>query len=130
MNTVALDQFPEHRRVLEALVMHYHDDPRITGLLLGGSIIAGGMDVFSDVDLDVVVADAGFDAVFAERDRAVEVAGHPLFRFIADHLPGGEHQYIVLYDSPAGPVVLDVAYHRASAVVPTGWLTRYRLLLD
>ena len=47
--TSALDRFPEHRRVLEAIVTHYRDDPRVLGLLLGGSNVAGGMDVFSDV---------------------------------------------------------------------------------
>src|ERR671932_685586 len=82
------------------------------------------------VVVDVVVDDNAFDAVFAERDRAVEAAGQPLFRFIADHIPGGDHLYIVLYDSPAGPVHLDVEYHRASAIVPKEWLTRCRLLHD
>src|SRR3712207_2290718 len=86
----ALDRFPEHRRVLEAIVTHYRDDPRVLGLLLGGSNVAGGIDCFSDVDLDVVVDDGLFEAVFAEGDRAVEAAGQPLFRFIADHIPGGE----------------------------------------
>jgi hypothetical protein len=130
VDLTGLDRFPEHRRVLDAMVGHYRDDRRVTGLLLGGSNVAGGMDFFSDVDLEVVAADAAFDAVFAERDRAVEAAGQPLFRFIADHIPGGEHLYIVLYDSPAGPVKLDVEYYRAGAVVPREWLTRCRLLLD
>jgi hypothetical protein len=125
-----LDRFSEHRHVLDAMVDRYGDDPRVTGLLLGGSNVAGGMDFFSDVDLDVVVDDRFVEAVFAERDRAVEAAGRPLFRFIADHIPGGEHIYIVLYDTPAGPVKLDVEYHRAGTVVPVEWLTRCRLLLD
>jgi hypothetical protein len=124
-----LDRFPEHRRVLDAVVAAYRDDPRITGVLLGGSNVAGGMDGYSDVDLDVVVADAAFDAVFGERDRAVEAAGRPLFRFLSD-IPGLEHLYVVLYDSPAGPVKLDVEYHRAGAVDPSEWLTRCRPLLD
>jgi hypothetical protein len=126
----ALDRFPEHRRVLEAVVTHFRDDPRVVGLLLSVANVAGGMDFFSDIDLDVVVDDNAFDAVFAERDRAVEAAGQPLFRFIADHIPGGEHLYIVLYESSAGPVKLDVEYYRASAVVPEWGLTRRRLLLD
>jgi len=107
-----LDQFPEHRRVLDAVVAAYRDDPRVTGVLLGGSNVAGGMDGYSDVDLDVVVADAAFDAVFAERDRVVAAAGRPLYRFFAD-VPGSDHLYVVLYDTPAGPVKLDVEYHRA-----------------
>lgn len=128
-STDALERFPEHRRVLEAVVGYYRDDPRVAGLLLGGSNAAGGMDFYSDVDLDVVVADAAFDAIFGERDRMVAAVGRPLFRFIAD-IPGGEHLYVVLYDSAAGPVKLDVEYHRASAVVPESWLARCRLLFD
>ena len=124
-----LDQFPEHRRVLDAVVAAYRDDPRVTGVLLGGSNVAGGMDGYSDVDLDVVVADAAFDAVFAERDRVVAAAGRPLYRFFAD-VPGSDHLYVVLYDTPAGPVKLDVEYHRAGAVAPASWLTRCHLLFD
>jgi hypothetical protein len=120
-----LDQFPEHRRVLDAVVAACRADPRVTGVLLGGSNVAGGMDGYSDVDLDVVVA----DAVFGERDRVVAAAGRPLLRFLSD-VPGLEHLYVVLYDSPAGPVKLDVEYHRAGAVGPSEWLTRCRPLLD
>ncbi|MBI3970738.1 MAG: aminoglycoside 6-adenylyltransferase [Chloroflexi bacterium] len=130
MSTGALARFPEHRRVLAAVVTYYQDDPRVEGMLLGGSNAAGGMDFFSDVDLDVVVTDAAFDAVFAERDRAVEAVGRPLFRFIADHIPGGDQLYIVLYESPVGPVKLDVEYYRASAVTPSWSLSRRRMLLD
>jgi hypothetical protein len=129
VRTGVLDQFPEHQRMLDAVVASYRDDPRVAGVLLGGSNVAGGMDFYSDVDLDVMVADAAFDAVFAERDRVLAAVGRPLFRFIAD-IPGGEHLSVVLYDSPAGPVKLDVEYHRASAIVPTWWLTRCRLLFD
>jgi hypothetical protein len=129
VRTGVLDQFPEHQRMLDAVVASYRDDPRVAGVLLGGSNVAGGMDFYSDVDLDVMVADAAFDAVFAERDRVLAAVGRPLFRFMAD-IPGGEHLSVVLYDSPAGPVKLDVEYHRASAIVPTWWLTRCRLLVD
>jgi hypothetical protein len=75
------------------------------------------------------VADAAFDAVFGERDRVVAAAGRPLFRFLSD-IPGLEHLYVVLYDTPAGPVKLDVEYHRAGPVAPSEWLTRCRPLLD
>ena len=127
---MGMEQFTAHGHILDVVVGHYRADPRVCGLLLGGSNASGTMDFYSDVDLDVVVEDDTFGAVFAERDHAADAAGRPLFRFIADHIPGGEHLYIVLYPTPRGPVKLDVEYHRASAVVPAWWLRRRRLLFD
>ncbi len=61
---MGMAQFPEHGRSLDAVVAHYRADPRVCGLLLGGSNASGTMDFFSDVSLDVVVEDDAFEAVF------------------------------------------------------------------
>jgi predicted nucleotidyltransferase len=51
-----------HRRVLRAVVAHYADDPRVLAVLVFGSLVRGNWDRYSDLDLDVVIADdARFD---------------------------------------------------------------------
>lgn len=115
-----LEQFPAHRHLLERAVAHFQPDPRVVGLAVSGSIATGEMDFYSDIDLEVVVRDEDFDAVFAERDKIAEQVGNPLFRFDADHLPFENHFYIVLYP---GAVKLDFMYERASGIQPGwGWL--------
>jgi len=120
-----LDRFPQHRRLLERAAAHFQADQRVLGVAVGGSIAAGNMDFYSDIDLDVIVRGDDFDAVFAERDRAAVAVGQPLFRFIADHLPFGAHLYIVLYE---GPIKLDFSYLRVTDVEPS-WTLAGRVIL-
>jgi predicted nucleotidyltransferase len=110
-----LDQLPEHRALLERAVAYFRADDRVTGLILGGSLARGGVDIFSDVDLYIVVRDEEFDAIFAERDIAAETTGAPLFRFVVDPVPGGSRDYIVTYQ---GPIKVDFMYLKESDLKP------------
>ena len=123
----ALDEFPRLRDVAARAVDRFISDVRVTGLIVGGSLARGGIDAYSDVDLYVIVRDEDFEAVFAERDAAAESVGAPLFRFIADHNPGGEHDYIILYE---GPAKLDLMYLRASDVTPAEKWAKSLILTD
>jgi predicted nucleotidyltransferase len=120
-----LDRFPKHRHLLERAVAHFQADQRVLGVAVGGSIAAGNMDFYSDIDLDIIVRDDDFDAVFSERDRAAVAVGQPLFRFIADHLPFGAHLHIVLYE---GPIKLDFSYLCVTDVRPS-WTLAGRVIL-
>lgn len=122
-----LKEFPEHRRLLERAVSHFQTDRRVIGLAVGGSIAHGGVDFYSDVDLQIVVRDADFDAAFADRDAAAQAVGQPLFRFIADHIPGGDQLYIVLYQEL---VKLDFSYKRTSEMKPNWRLANRPILKD
>ncbi len=46
-----------HQALLEAVVAHYTDDPRVLALSVFGSLGRGNWDEYSDLDLDVVLAD-------------------------------------------------------------------------
>ena len=48
---------PQHQAVLHAIVKHYENDPRILAVAVFGSLGRGSWDEFSDIDLDVVIAD-------------------------------------------------------------------------
>ena len=123
----ALDEFPRLRDVAGRAVARFISDVRITGLIVGGSLARGGIDAYSDIDLYVIVRDEDFEAVFAERDAAAESVGTPLFRFIADHNPGGEHDYIILYEEHTK---LDLMYLRASDITPAEKWAKYLILKD
>lgn len=47
----------QQRRVLQAVVSHYADDPRVLAVLVFGSLGRGNWDQYSDLDLDIVLAD-------------------------------------------------------------------------
>jgi predicted nucleotidyltransferase len=54
------DGFPgtsQHQAVLRAVVSYYANDPRVLAVVVFGSLGRGNWDRYSDLDLDVVVAD-------------------------------------------------------------------------
>jgi predicted nucleotidyltransferase len=48
---------PEHQRLLQAIAEYYADDDRVLAVIVFGSVGRGTWDEYSDLDLDVVVAD-------------------------------------------------------------------------
>jgi predicted nucleotidyltransferase len=48
---------PQHQALLAAIVEYYQNDARAQGVLLFGSLARGNWDSYSDLDLDVVIAD-------------------------------------------------------------------------
>jgi predicted nucleotidyltransferase len=53
-------------------------DERILAVLVFGSHATGTFDAYSDVDIGLVVSDAGYDAVIANRDELIRALGEPL----------------------------------------------------
>jgi len=47
----------QHQKILQAVTSYYENDPRILAILVFGSLGRGNWDGYSDLDLDVVVAD-------------------------------------------------------------------------
>lgn len=56
----------DHQRVLRTVVGRYSDDPRVRAVIVFGSLGRGDWDDFSDVDLDLVLAD---EAAFSLNDE-------------------------------------------------------------
>jgi predicted nucleotidyltransferase len=48
----------QHQRILRSIVSYYENDPRIVAISVFGSLGRGNWDCYSDLDLDVVIADA------------------------------------------------------------------------
>jgi len=65
----SLDNLPGHRRLLANAMERFAPDARFIGLLLGGSLAAGGADLYSDIDLYAFVRDNDFESTCAERER-------------------------------------------------------------
>jgi len=59
----------EHRKILRSLVSHYENDPRILAITVFGSLGRGNSDRYSDLDLDVVLADGIEIDIESELDR-------------------------------------------------------------
>ena len=47
----------QHQRILDSITSYYENDPRILAITVFGSLGRGNWDCYSDLDLDVVVAD-------------------------------------------------------------------------
>lgn len=116
-NSPALNEFAEHRRLLERAVNYFQPDDRIIALVVAGSIANGGVDFYSDVDLYIVTNEKSFDAVFAERDLAAEAVGQPLLRLIPDYKSKkGDQQYVVTYSNL---IKVEYVYYRPKDMTPS-----------
>ncbi|HEX6799615.1 MAG TPA: nucleotidyltransferase domain-containing protein [Ktedonobacterales bacterium] len=69
MEREALPGTPRHRRVLAATITHIAAQPWARALVLFGSLARGNWDEYSDLDLDVVIADDTHVDPVAELER-------------------------------------------------------------
>jgi predicted nucleotidyltransferase len=105
---------PQHQAILRAIVAHYENDPRILTVAVFGSLGRGNWDEYSDIDLDVVIADGvTLDAVeeITQLCQTFEPLGERLAVIVPD-------------DADAGDVVLEsllqmsVRYHPLAGTHP------------
>ncbi len=47
----------QHQKILQVITSYYEDDPRVLAITVFGSLGRGNWDRFSDLDLDMVIAD-------------------------------------------------------------------------
>jgi len=95
-----LRDVPEpHRSFLSRGVDALAADPRIVGVAGGGSLVTGGMDEFSDLDLVVAVEPAAHAQVMVDRRRIAASVGTLLIAFTGEHV-GEPRLLICLYDEP------------------------------
>ena len=72
-------------------------EPNILGMLIGGSFASGEADVYSDLDMQLVVQDEAVEATSRELRRMAEAAGPVAAAFFAEHV-GLPYMLIVLYE--------------------------------
>jgi len=108
---------PHLRATIEAFTAYFREDTRCFGLHLKGSGGTGTDDEYSDVDLELVVEDASYEALSAElRDVCERVCGR-----IALWFPEGRRadgcNYAFLFEHDGEQFLYDFALATRSAVV-------------
>ncbi len=87
-----------HATVLERALEVLKDDPRIEAVLGGGSMIHGGFDAQSDLDLVVVTRTEDYADVMAARPALAERIGDLLAAFTGEHV--GEPRLLICLFGP------------------------------
>ncbi len=103
-----------HQALLGAVVEHYRDDPRVLAVAVFGSLGRGNWDAYSDLDLDVVIADeARLDATseLLRLGGAFEAIGER----IAVMVPNGDDAGDLVLESLMG---LSIRYHPLARTSP------------
>ncbi len=96
---------PTVRPLLDRVVAAADADPRIVGVLAGGSAAAGIMDEFSDLDLVVVTTDEDHLAVLRDARALAAALGEVVAAFTGEHV-GEPRLLIALIGSP--PLKVDL----------------------
>jgi predicted nucleotidyltransferase len=94
-----------HSRFLDDVLPRIRQDARMAGVAISGSLAAGRPDVYSDVDLIVVVDDEAHDAVMRERLALIGSWTSLVAGFTGEHV--GEPRLIITL---VGPPLLHVDF--------------------
>lgn len=89
----------EHDSFLARIAEVTEADPRLLGLLVGGSHVTGTTDRFSDLDCVLVADDAAYRAVLDDRRNLASRFGSLLHAFTGEHV-GEPRLMICLYEQP------------------------------
>ena len=88
-----------HRYFLTNAVRELHQDERIAGIAVAGSLAEGDADHYSDIDLVVAVEPEWHDAVMSERRAIADALGTLVAAFTGEHV-GDPRLLVCLYDDP------------------------------
>lgn len=100
-----MDAPSPHSRFLSNVLPRIRQDVRVTGVAIAGSIAGGHPDIYSDVDLIVVIDDEAFDAVMKERLTLIDTWAALVAGFTGEHV--GEPRLIITL---VGPPLLHVDF--------------------
>jgi len=104
----------QHQALLQAIVARYTDDPRVLAVIVFGSLGRGTWDAYSDIDLDVVIADETTLDVLCELERLCE-ALTALNERVALIIPDGDDAGDVVMESL---MQLSIRYHPLAQTSP------------
>ena len=94
------DVLPEpHATFLESALERLAGDPRFAGVGGGGSLLTGGVDEFSDLDLVIAVEPAFYEEVLGSMEEIAAELGPAVSAFRGDHV-GEPRLLICLYGPP------------------------------
>ena len=103
-----------HQRMLHAILSYYENDPRILAVIVFGSLGRGSWDRYSDLDMDVVIADGIQIDVEAELAR-LGAACAPIDEQIALLIPYGDEADVVFKSC----LELSIRYHPLAGTSPS-----------
>jgi len=105
---------PQHQQLLQAIVSYYAADPRIRSIIVFGSLGRGNWDAFSDIDLDIIVAD-NCHLVPSDELELLDARFRLIGEKIALVIPEGEDEAEVVFESL---LQLSVRYHALRTTKP------------
>jgi len=92
-----IDRLPHHRGRLIAACQAGTNEPDVIGMAIAGSFVEGTPDIYSDLDLRVVLANGSLERVFPRREEFASECGPLVAAFTGEHV--GEPQLLItLYD--------------------------------
>jgi len=103
----------QHQALLNSIVTFYQNDPRVLAVIVFGSLGRGNWDEYSDLDLDVIVAD----------DIRIDISNE-LDRLCKSFAGLNERAAIILPEGDEGDIVLEslmqlsIRYHLLSQTSP------------
>jgi hypothetical protein len=100
--------------MLRAIVAHYENDPRILAVSVFGSLGRGNWDRYSDIDLDVVVADGAPVNLDAEM-MGLSASFASVHQAVAFVIPRGDDACDIVFNSL---FELSVRYHPLATTSP------------
>ena len=87
-----------HKTILDSILRSAQEDARLSAILAGGSLLHGGFDEHSDLDLIIVANDGDYDSVMQTRRRFAESCGDLLAAFSGEHV--GEPRLLICLYGP------------------------------
>jgi predicted nucleotidyltransferase len=100
MITFDKNKLPQlHQNFIDNSVSKLKSDNRILGVTVGGSILLGTMDEYSDLDLVIVVKPENYEDIIKERKQIISKIDSYLGGFTGEHV-GEPRLIIALYGPP------------------------------
>lgn len=98
---------PIHQQFINQVMERTRQDSRLTGLLVGGSVMRGTVDVYSDLDL-IIVYDFSFkEEIMEQRIQIAHSFGSLLSAFTGEHV--GEPRLVICLYGPQ-PLHVDLKF--------------------
>lgn len=124
----SFERLPLHKKIAERAITKLTEDDRVIGLYLSGSFAEGKPDIFSDLDLFILVPDNQRRQPIEDHNSLINEIGKVGARFPAVHL-GDPNQIIVFYEEDI-PIHVDFQYKTPKELSPNAKGKKAIIVLD
>lgn len=105
---------PQHQKLLQAVVSFYTDDPRIRAVIVFGSLGRGNWDRYSDLDLDIIIAN-GVEIDIVQELKQLCQSFAAIGEYAALIIPDGKEAGDIVLESL---MELSIRYHTLETTSP------------